>query len=160
PPSPLRGRVGVRGKMSRDHARQLRKNLTDTERFVWQRIRYRQLGGYKFRRQMSLGPYVVDFVCLECRLILELDGGQHAEQAAEDAIRTRWLQEQGFTVLRFWDHEAMRDWDAVAEVIRRHLRSSTPHPDPPPQGEREQDRAPPQRGGGRAPCLAREGGRG
>src|SRR5436309_2247647 len=117
--------------MSRDRARHLRKNMTDTERFVWDKIRYRQMCGFKFRRQVPLGPYIADFVCLERRLILELDGGQHAERVEQDAERTRWLESQGFTVLRFWNNEALCDWEAVEQVICEHLQEPTPHPNPP-----------------------------
>jgi len=95
--------------------------MTDTERFAWARLRSRRLAGYKFRRQMPIGPYIVDFVCLERRLIIELDGGQHVEQEDYDTKRTLWLQSQGFEVLRFWDHEVLRDWDAVEDVIWRRL---------------------------------------
>jgi very-short-patch-repair endonuclease len=104
-----------------ERARQLRKNLTDTERFVWARLRSRRFTGYKFRRQMPIGPYIVDFICLERRLVLELDGGQHVKQMDYDAKRTRWLESQGFEVLRFWDHEALQDRETVAEVIWRRL---------------------------------------
>jgi very-short-patch-repair endonuclease len=120
--------------MSRDRARELRKNLTDTERFVWDKLRHRQLGGHKFRRQVSLGPYIADLVCLERRLIVELDGGQHAEREEEDARRTQWLEGQGFTVIRFWNHEALQEWDAIEQAIWEHLAGRTPHPNPPPQG--------------------------
>ena len=107
--------------------------MTDTERFVWQRIRYRQIGGHKFRRQVPLGPFIADFVCFERRLILELDGGQHAEQHEQDAVRTRWLQDQGFRLVRFWNHKALRDWDVVEQVIWEQLQLPTPHPQPLPR---------------------------
>ena len=104
-----------------ERARQLRKNLTDAEQFVWTKLRSRRLGGYKFRRQMPIGPYIVDFVCLEARLILELDGGQHTEQKDYDTARTQWFQSQGFEVLRFWNHEVLEDWESVEEVIYGRL---------------------------------------
>jgi len=107
--------------MSLKRARELRKKMTDTERFVWRRLRSHRFAGYKFRRQMPIGRYIVDFVCLERRLILELDGGQHAEQKQCDAERTLWLETQGFAVLRFWDHEVLQEWDAVEEVIWRRF---------------------------------------
>jgi adenine-specific DNA-methyltransferase len=127
--------------MSRTRARELRKNLTEAEAFAWAKLRYRQLGGYKFRRQMSLGSFVVDFVCLERRLVLELDGGQHADQREDDQRRTDWLESQGFQVLRFWNHDVLRDWEVVEHVIWDALEgaNSTPHPGPPPQGGREQN---------------------
>lgn len=108
-----------------DRARELRRNLTDVERLLWSRLRGRRFAGYKFRRQMTIGRYVVDFVCLERRLILELDGGQHSERKQYDAARTAWLNSQGFEVLRFWNHETLEDWDAVEEVIWRWLQRDT-----------------------------------
>ena len=104
-----------------ERARQLRKNLTEVEQFVWAKLRSRRFAGYKFRRQMPIGPYIADFVCLEARLILELDGGQHMEQKQYDMARTQWLQSQGFEVLRFWNHEVLEDWETVEEEIYRRL---------------------------------------
>ena len=127
----ISGRIYPRGggSMNRDRARQLRKDMTDAERFAWQRILYRQIGGHKFRRQAPIGPFIADFICHECRLIVELDGGQHAEQREKDDSRTRWFENQGYRVLRFWNHEILQEWDAVAEVIWRHVQSS-PQPSP------------------------------
>jgi very-short-patch-repair endonuclease len=127
--------------MSRDFARELRKNMTDTERRLWRSLRYRQLDGAKFRRQAPIGRYIVDFVCFERRLVIELDGGHHAEQIARDEERTRWLNSQGFRVLRFWDNQVFEDLDAVLQVIWDALKA-TPHPTPPPQGGREQEGEP------------------
>ena len=110
--------------MSLNRARRLRKNMTDAERFVWSRLRSRRFAGYKFRRQMPIGPYIVDFICLKRRLIVELDGGQHVEQRDYDDQRTGWLQSQGFDVLRFWNHEVFEDWETVEEVIWRALGES------------------------------------
>ena|SRR5438874_2110197 len=128
--------------MNRDRARELRKNLTDTERFAWYRLRQRQLGGHRFRRQVPLGQYIVDFVCLERRLILEFDGGQHAERVTYDEQRTRWLERQGFRVMRFWNNEVLQEWEAVEQVILEALEKATPHPNPPPQGGRESEGRP------------------
>jgi very-short-patch-repair endonuclease len=121
-----------------NRARELRRNMTDVERFVWSRLRGRRFAGCKFRRQMPLGRYIVDFVCLDCRLIVELDGGQHAEQVQYDVARTAWLNGQGFEVLRFWNHEVWEDWEVIEEVIWRRLQADkTPSPPTPlPQGER------------------------
>jgi very-short-patch-repair endonuclease len=105
------------GMSNRDRARHLRTNMTDTERFVWQRIRRRQMGGFKFRCQQPIGPFIVDFVCLERKLVLELDGGQHTERAEYDAQRTAWLVERGYRVFRVWNFEAHEEWDAMAERI-------------------------------------------
>jgi adenine-specific DNA-methyltransferase len=129
--------------MPNEFARQLRSNLTDAEQFAWKRLRRGQIGEHKFRRQHPLGPYVVDFVCLERKLVIELDGGQHAEQALEDARRTKWLAERGYRVIRFWNHEVLQDWETVEQEIWRQLHAGpepTPHPNPPPQGGREQER--------------------
>ena len=107
--------------MVRERARTLRRNPTEAERALWRHLRLRQLDGYKFRRQQPLGPYILDFICLEKRLIVELDGGQHAEQVVADAERTAWLEGQGFRVLRFWNHDVLKDIQAVKEVIGRAL---------------------------------------
>ena len=105
------------------HAKQLRKNSTDAERFLWRELRSRQIGGYKFRRQQALGPFIVDFVCLERRLVVELDGGQHAqpEQMMYDSDPSQRLVQQGFCVLRFWDHEVLKQVDGVKETIAKAL---------------------------------------
>jgi very-short-patch-repair endonuclease len=107
----------------RDRARRLRQNLTDAERLVWSKLRSRRFADFKFRRQMPLGDYIVDFVCFERRVIIELDGGQHnePEHRSYDEQRTAWLQSQGFRVLRFWNHEVFQDWETIEEVIWRAL---------------------------------------
>ncbi|MGH7164602.1 MAG: endonuclease domain-containing protein, partial [Nitrospiraceae bacterium] len=83
-------------------ARQLRKNLTDAEQRLWRHLRLRQANGQKIRRQQPIGPYIADFVCFERTLIVEVDGGQHADSQCDDSNRTAWLEAQGFHVLRFW----------------------------------------------------------
>jgi very-short-patch-repair endonuclease len=118
-------------------ARHLRKNLTDAEKRLWWRLRYRQLQNCKFRRQAPVGDYVVDFVCFERNLIVELDGGGHTLKRRQDAERTKWLESQGFTVLRFWNSDVVKEMDGVLEAIWNALSRATPHPDPPPQGGRE-----------------------
>ena len=128
--------------MPNQFARQLRKNMTDTERFVWKRIRYRQLGGYRFRRQVPVGPYIADFVCFEAKVVLELDGGQHATQLLSDTERTHWFEGQGFVVVRFWNNEAIENWDTIADYLVGVLQARTPHPNPPPQGGRGPERPP------------------
>lgn len=95
--------------MSRERARALRKNPTEAERALWRHLRLRQLDEHKFRRQQPVGSYIVDFICIEKRLVVELDGGQHSEQVASDAERTAWLEGEGFRVLRFWNHEVLKD---------------------------------------------------
>jgi len=131
---PLEGgkkKVGV--KELRDLARALRKGSTDTEAYLWRRLRNRQIG-CKFRRQQRIGRYVVDFASLDKKLIIEVDGGQHAVDPAYDKIRGEWLRGEGYRVLRFWDSEVLSDIEGVLETIQDVL--FTPHPDPLPQGER------------------------
>ena len=107
-------------------ARNLRKRLTDTERFLWSQLRTRQIEGYKFRRQTPIGKYIVDFVCHEQRVIVEVDGGQHSENAEKDKIRDKWLGEQGYKILRFWNNEISTNMDGVLEVIRDNCKSHPP----------------------------------
>ncbi len=132
------GKAGI-GDMNTTKARELMKNPTEAERMLWNHLRLRQFGGHKFRRQQPLGPYIVDFVCLEKKLIVEVDGGQHSEQVAYDKERSAWLEAQGFRVLRFWNHEVLKEIEVVKEVIAEALdcRSNTLHLSPPPQGGRK-----------------------
>ena len=102
--------------MSIIRARRLRKNLTDAEQLLWRRLRRKQIAGHRFRRQAPIGPYVVDFVCHDRKIVIELDGGQHADQVEQDARRDKLLAEQGFRVLRFWNNEVFENLDGV--VIR------------------------------------------
>jgi very-short-patch-repair endonuclease len=116
--------------------------MTDAERFLWQRLRQRQLHDHKFRRQMPIGSYIADFVCLEARLIVELDGSQHQEQRDYDQQRDDWLQQQGFQILRFWNNDVFNHLEDVLAVILEKLSSAialSPHPNPPPQGGRESE---------------------
>ena len=109
----------------RDRARRLRREMTDAERRLWSRLRQRQLHGYRFRSQFQLGTYIVDFVCLARRLIIEVDGGQHCEQADHDNARTAWLQEQGYRVLRFWNDVVLTETEAVITTIAEALRAES-----------------------------------
>jgi very-short-patch-repair endonuclease len=121
---------------SRTRARHLRKKPTEAERLLWRRLRIWQVDGFKFRRQQPLGNYIVDFGCLEKRMIIEVDGGQHAEDANYDSVRDGWLRERGFVVLRFWNHEVLKNIDGITEVIAKNLQS-TPFLNPSPQGGRK-----------------------
>jgi very-short-patch-repair endonuclease len=112
-------------EMNENRARELRKNMTDAERALWSKIRKRQISGYKFRRQQIIGRYIVDFVCNEKKLIIELDGGQHLEQAEYDKDRTAWLESQGFEVIRFWNHEVLTMMDVVLQEIFNRI--DAPH---------------------------------
>ena len=87
---------------------------------MWRRLRNRQLCGYKFRRQVPIAPYIVDFLCLDPPLIVELDGGQHLERTPEDDERTRFLQANGYRVIRFWNDDVLlRMEDVLAEILRQ-----------------------------------------
>jgi len=97
-------------------AKSLRQNMTDAEALLWRHLRAHRLDGQKFRRQQPIGPYVVDFVHLGARVIVEADGGQHNESARDDA-RDAWLKRQGFKVLRFWNDQILQSTDSVLEVI-------------------------------------------
>ncbi len=117
-----------------ERARNLRSNMTDAERCLWKHLRQRQIAGYRFRRQMPIGSYIVDFVCLERRLIVEVDGGQHQEQQAYDIRRDGWLVEQGFQVLRFWNNEVLNNSEGVLVRISEALQKSPPTPALPRKG--------------------------
>jgi very-short-patch-repair endonuclease len=144
-PSPLWGEGRVRGgaptgavcESPRDYARGLRRRQTDAERRLWARLRDRRLLGAKFARQVPIGPYVVDFCCRERKVIVELDGGQHAVQPRADRERTVFLEALGYCVLRFWNNEALGNTDGMLERIARAL-AARPSPRPSPQrGEGE-----------------------
>lgn len=99
------------------HANSLRKNQTDAESMLWYRLRNRGLNGYKFRRQVPIGPYIADFVCMEMRLVVELDGGQHAEQVTYDHEREGFLRSEGYVVVRYWNNEVLGNLDGVLETL-------------------------------------------
>lgn len=97
--------------------RKLRNNMTEAEKKIWAVLRRKQFQGYKFRRQHPFDQYILDFVCLEKKLIVEIDGGQHLELCSLDEERTNYLEKAGFKVLRFWNHEVLTKIEAVKEVI-------------------------------------------
>ena len=107
-------------------ARAMRRAMTDAERRLWAMLRNRQLGGWKFRRQVPMGRYIADFVCVEARLIVECDGGQHAG-STYDAERDAWLEQEGFRVIRFWNGDVLREPEGVADKLLAAL----PHPPAP-----------------------------
>ena len=110
--------------LQRGRARKLRENQTDIEVKLWSRLRDRQLGGAKFRRQHPIGPYIADFCCVEQALIIELDGGQHANQSSADQHRTNLMKNLGYRVLRFWNSDVLSNLDGVLTVILNTLKSN------------------------------------
>jgi very-short-patch-repair endonuclease len=119
-------------------AKRLRREMTQAERVVWRELRARRFTGFKFRRQEPIGSFVVDFMCCQARLIIELDGGQHAERNAADAERTHWLESRGFRVLRFWNNDVLTNTDGVMLRIAEAICPCPPHPGPlPPRGGRD-----------------------
>ncbi|HLH99100.1 MAG TPA: DUF559 domain-containing protein [Xanthobacteraceae bacterium] len=105
-----------------ERARTLRRRSTDAERKLWYRLRARSVLGCKFVRQEPIGPYVVDFVCREQRLIVEVDGSQHAD-STYDALRDRWFADRRYRVLRFWNSDVMRNIDGVLESVAEALKA-------------------------------------
>ncbi|HYM85290.1 MAG TPA: endonuclease domain-containing protein [Pseudoxanthomonas sp.] len=114
------------------NSRHLRKEMTGAERKLWQHLRGGQLDGLKFRRQHPIPPYIADFCCVEKKLIVELDGSQHDEQA--DATRTRFLESQRWQVIRFWDNDVLLATEAVIEAIWNTTVKPYPHPNLSPDG--------------------------
>ena len=114
-------------------ARKLRHQSTDAERMLWKYLRAHRMAGYKFKRQVVIEPYIVDFTCLEARLIVEADGGQHLEQVEDDLQRSVFLESLGYKVVRFWNHEILCDIHSVLEQIHSYL-IEAPSPQPSPGG--------------------------
>jgi very-short-patch-repair endonuclease len=117
-PLPLVGEGQGRGQRTLANAKSLRSNQTEAEARLWYHLRAHRFMGLKFKRQKPVGRYIADFVCWERRLIIELDGGQHAEQVTYDQQRDAWLRSEGYTVLRFWNNDVMHQMDGVLEQIR------------------------------------------
>jgi very-short-patch-repair endonuclease len=112
-------------------ARAMRSGMTDAEQRLWYHLRGRRLDGFKFRRQVVIEPYIADFACLEAKLIVEADGGQHGSQMTADEVRTQYLESLGYRVLRFWNHDILTDTERVLGEIHRSL-IDPPHPNPSP----------------------------
>ena len=109
-----------------ERARGLRSTMTDAEERLWMRLRRDQIAGHRFRRQVPIGPYVADFACMAARLIIEVDGSQHGDTAVKvrDDSRTRWLEREGYRVLRFWNNELTQNIRGVLETIHAALYGS------------------------------------
>ena len=105
--------------------------MTDAETVMWHRLRGRRLSGYKFKRQWTLGNFVVDFCCSEAKLVIEIDGGQHTPE--RDRAQTSWLESQGFQVRRFWNDEVLTNMDGVLTVVLHDLQTQTLTPTPLPR---------------------------
>lgn len=123
PPSPARGEGQAAPTLAqtlKQRARAMRKEPTEAERKLWYLVRDRRFSGFKFRRQVEIGRYIVDLVCLEKRLIVEADGGQHAENA-HDVVRDDWLREQGFHIRRFWNADILQRADEVRDTLWHDL---------------------------------------
>jgi very-short-patch-repair endonuclease len=120
----------------KDQVRMLRKYSTDAETLLWRILRNRQLVGQKFRRQHPIGAFIADFVCIGKKLVIEVDGGQHADSLQEDFKRTRYLANKGYRVVRFWNNEVLKESDAILNSLLKFLSDSpSPYPSPPQGGE-------------------------
>ena len=113
-------------------ARTLRQNMTEAETRVWRMLRAHRINGHKFRRQVPIGRYIVDFVCQEARLAVEIDGGQHDHSSPRETERSDLLQNQGYRILRFWNNDVLANPDGVLETIVNEL-AAPPPPSPPPR---------------------------
>ncbi len=132
----------------------LRNNVSEAEQSLWYLLRRRQICGLKFRRQHPFGHYILDFVCLENKLIIEVDGGQHGQQTGYDENRTQKLQAAGFRVLRFWDNEVLKEIESVKEKIWLVVQELQPIPLPASPLKGEGSRKSPLEGGGvKSPSL-------
>jgi very-short-patch-repair endonuclease len=112
----------MRNARTQRRAIELRHAATYAEKHLWHFLRKRNLCGYRFRRQVPVGPYIVDFLCAEIGLVIEIDGSQHAQEHTYDERRARFLAAQGLRVLRFWNNEVLQQTDAVLEVVIRALK--------------------------------------
>jgi very-short-patch-repair endonuclease len=117
---------------NRHRARQLRRTMTDAEQCLWRCLRARQTDGFRFRRQVPIDGYIVDFLCPQAKLVVEVDGGQHSLQSGYDAQRTAALQRLGDRVVRYWNHEVLSCVDDVMNDIHRHLTHGFTPPQPSP----------------------------
>ncbi|KQS05321.1 hypothetical protein ASG11_10825 [Sphingomonas sp. Leaf357] len=118
----------------RTRARELRANPTEAEIRLWQAISARKVSGVRFNRQVTIGPFICDFVSRSAGLIIEVDGGQHAAATEQDAARTRYLEKEGYRVIRFWNDDVIENLEGVVAEIERVLMTN---PSPNPSRDRE-----------------------
>ena len=144
PPSPARGEgtESASRAVATSRARSLRANMTDAERKLWYAFRDRRFADYKSRRQVPVGPFIADFICYDARVMIEVDGGQHADSSS-DARRDRWFAANGFLVLRFWNNDVLKNREGVLISVLETLHARTPHP-----ARAERGRPSPARGEG------------
>jgi very-short-patch-repair endonuclease len=109
------------------------KRLTDAEKRLWSQLRSKQLFGMKFRRQHPIGPFIVDFVCLEKKHVIEVDGGQHSKGSDKDLKRDEWLASEGYKVLRYWNDDVLKETKSVLEDVLSKI-GDHPPPTPPLKG--------------------------
>ena len=121
----------------RSYAKELRRKQTDAERVLWMRLRARQVNGLKFRRQHPIGRYIADFCCPEKCLVIEIDGGQHMNRTFADERRTEFLVQEGYRVLRYWNHDVL----VAPEAVLQHIIQETESPSPRPLPERARVKA-------------------
>lgn len=166
PPLPHAGGVGARFRLGRPtaRARDLRNNPTEAEKLLWSRLRKSQLGGLTFTRQLPISGHFADFACRSARLVVELDGSQHAEMSEEDAERTRRIEAAGYRVLRFWNNQLTSNMDGVLAAILAAAfpdgeREPTPQP-PPASGQGEQKEEKTARASSASPPASGRGPRG
>jgi very-short-patch-repair endonuclease len=122
----------LRNPLTQTRARKLRIQSTDAERLLWRHLRNKQLAGHRFRRQVPIGSYIADFACLDAKLVIELDGGQHQAQPARDTVRDARIAAAGYRVLRFWNNQVFTETTAVLEVILDALLKTRPATERPP----------------------------
>ncbi len=116
-------------RLPTERSRNLRNNPTDAEKKLWSALRNRQISGTRFNRQVPIGPFICDFVARSAKLIIEVDGGQHAVETSRDEVRSRFLREQGYRVLRFWNNDVLGNIDGVVAIIEQAL-ADMPSPSP------------------------------
>ncbi|MEA2998769.1 MAG: hypothetical protein QOK17_602 [Sphingomonadales bacterium] len=145
--------MGIVRRTISPHAAPLRRNSTDAERALWRELRARRLGGHKFRRQWTIGPYITDFCCIENGLIVEADGGQHSPE--RDRARSVFLREQGFRILRFWNNDVLTNLDGVLQVILDALGGPKEEENPHPALSRKRERSEEKHGRAPSPTCGR-----